>query len=222
MKAKKYRHADLENKRSIFFQIGLIIALGASLAAFEWGTTSAPGGQLVEVDHYAEVPEMMPITKQEAPKKELPKLKQPDVLTIVKEIEEGRELDIHFTSEDLGEPVEIPEMTPETESEPAIFYVVEHMPKFPGGQEALLRYIATSIKYPAICVETGIFGKVYISFVVNEKGHVADAKVVRSPDANLSAEALRVVTSMPQWTPGRQRDRAVRVAFTIPVNFVLQ
>ncbi|MBS2213156.1 energy transducer TonB [Carboxylicivirga mesophila] len=99
---------------------------------------------------------------------------------------------------------------------------MEHMPEFPGGQAALLKYIATSIKYPVICVETGITGKVFISFVVNEKGEVVEAKVARSPDANLSAEALRVVNNMPQWTPGRQRDKAVRVAYTIPVNFVLQ
>ncbi len=222
MKAKKYRHADLENKRGIFFQIGLIVALGASLAAFEWGAPSNTPYQPVDVDPYIEVQEMIPITKHEEPKKELPKIKALDKLILVDETYDGPDCDPDISSEDTGAPIDIPEVISEPDEAPSTFHVVEHMPKFPGGHAALLKYIANSIKYPVICVETGISGRVYVSFVVNEKGQVVEAKVVRSPDANLSAEALRVVNSMPRWTPGRQRDKAVRVAYTIPVNFVLQ
>ncbi len=222
MKAKKYRHADLENKRGIFFQVGLIVALGAALAAFEWGSPSTTSYQPVSEDSFTEVQDMMPITRTEEPKKELPKVKQPIELIITDEITEGPELNTDFVSEDTGAPVEIPEVTPEDDGGTETFFVVEHMPEFPGGQEALLRYIAGAIKYPVICAETGIYGKVYISFIVDENGDVVEAKVVRSPDSRLSAEALRVVNSMPRWKAGRQRDRAVRVAYTIPVNFVLQ
>ncbi|WP_244825085.1 energy transducer TonB [Carboxylicivirga mesophila] len=221
MKAKKYRHADLENKRGIFFQVGLIVALGASLAAFEWGTTASVPYQTIEDDPF-EVQDIIPITHPEEPKKELPKPKILTDLILVDDTFDGPDCDPVIIGEDTGEPFEIPEVAPEPDAEPSTFYVVEHMPEFPGGQAALLKYIATSIKYPVICVETGITGKVFISFVVNEKGEVVEAKVARSPDANLSAEALRVVNNMPQWTPGRQRDKAVRVAYTIPVNFVLQ
>lgn len=221
MKAKKYRHADLENKRGIFFQIGLIVAMGAALAAFEWGTPSKTVYQPVEVDPYTEVQDIIPITRHEEPKKELPKVKQPNVLILTKETV-GPELNTDFVSEDTGAAIEIPEAAPEEDNGTQTFHVVEHMPQFPGGNGALLKYIASSVQYPAICAELGIFGKVYISFVVDEAGNVVEVKVVRSPDARLSAEALRVVNSMPRWTPGRQRDKTVRVAFTIPVNFVLE
>jgi protein TonB len=222
MKAKKYKHADLERKRSIFFQIGLIVALGASLAAFEWGS---PAKAMVHVDvdeGYVEEIEMIQSTKQEEPKKELPKVPKLTELILVDDNYETPD-DLPDFNNDIEDYVyEVPEMPAEKDEAPVTFIHVERMPEFPGGQAALLKYVASQVKYPTICAEAGITGKVYISFVVNEQGNVVEAKVVRSPDKKLSAEALRVVNSMPQWTPGRQRDKAVRVSYTIPVNFVLQ
>ncbi|MBK3517403.1 energy transducer TonB [Carboxylicivirga marina] len=221
MKVKKHRHADLENKRSIFFQIGLIVALGASLAAFEWGSDSNILAQPIDEDPYVEDVEMIPITHPEEPKTALPKPIPLEKIIIVDNTTPVVDDLPDFSSEDTGEPVLIPEMAEEIDDTPMTFYNVQKMPQFPGGSSALLKYIAEHVKYPVICAEAGVTGKVYVSFVVNEKGNVVEAKVVRSPDANLSTEALRVISGLPQWTPGKQRDKAVRVAYTIPVNFVL-
>ena len=222
MKTKKYKHADLEGKRGVFFQLGLIVALGVSLAAFEWGSTSKGLKKAVYMEDYTEVDVMIPVTHPKEKKPELPKaLKLIDVFKQVENNYEGPDDDPVFVSDPEDGWNDVPTMGEEDEV-PSTFFRVEKMPVFPGGSAALLKYIARSVKYPVICVETGVAGKVFVSFVVNEYGQVVDAKIARSPDSNLSREALRVVNTMPKWTPGYQRDKAVRVAYTIPVNFVLQ
>ena len=96
------------------------------------------------------------------------------------------------------------------------------MPEFPGGELALRRFLANAIKYPVIAQENGVEGKVYVSFVVGKDGQVSNARVVRSVDPSLDQEALRVVNSLPVWKPGKQRGQPVRVAFSVPISFVLQ
>ena len=102
-----------------------------------------------------------------------------------------------------------------------IFTIVEQMPEFPGGSLALRKYIAQQIKYPAIAQENGIQGDVYVSFVINSYGVVSDAKIARSVDPALDNEAIRVIYSMPKWKPGYQQGKAVDVAFTVPITFLL-
>jgi len=102
------------------------------------------------------------------------------------------------------------------------FFVVEQMPEFPGGQPALLKFISNSVKYPVIAQENGIQGKVFINFVVDTDGGISNVKVFRGVDPSLDKEAMRVVKSMPRWIPGKQSGKAVRVSFTVPINFVLQ
>jgi TonB family protein len=103
-----------------------------------------------------------------------------------------------------------------------VFNVVEEMPEFPGGESALRKYIGSVVDYPASAKEKGIQGKVYISFVVSSDGTVKDARVVRGVDPALDKEALRVVNSLPRWFPGKQKGLPVSVAYTVPINFVLQ
>ena len=110
----------------------------------------------------------------------------------------------------------------EEESAQQIFTVVETMPEFPGGQGELLKYLAKSIKYPVIAQENGIQGRVTCSFVVNRDGSIVDAEVIRGVDPSLDKEALRVINSMPKWSPGKQRGKPVRVKYTVPVTFRLQ
>lgn len=115
-------------------------------------------------------------------------------------------------------------LEPTQQAKPAekkVFYIVEQMPEFPGGQTALREFIARSIKYPAIAKEKGVHGKVFISFVVSADGSVKDAKVARGIDSSIDMEALRVVNSLPRWKPGTQSGEAVDVAYTIPINFEL-
>ncbi|HPF52000.1 MAG TPA: M56 family metallopeptidase [Draconibacterium sp.] len=103
-----------------------------------------------------------------------------------------------------------------------VFFIVEEMPEFPGGDLALRKYIANSIKYPEIAQDKGIQGKVYVTFVVSKDGTVANARIARGVDPSLDKEALRVVSSLPQWKPGKQRGENVNVSYTVPINFVLQ
>ena len=109
----------------------------------------------------------------------------------------------------------------EEEDRNEVFNSVENMPEFPGGDLGLMKYLQKNVKYPAIAKEYNITGKVYVSFIVDRSGSVTNVKIVRGVDKNLDAEAMRVVKSLPRYTPGRQRGKAVRVMFTIPINFTL-
>ncbi|MCU4156015.1 TonB family protein [Carboxylicivirga sp. A043] len=103
-----------------------------------------------------------------------------------------------------------------------VFFIVEEMPEFPKGEEGLREFIATNVKYPPEAQNTGAFGRAYITFIVADDGTVKDVKVARSSGHSiLDEEAIRVVSSMPQWTPGKQRGKAVNVSFTVPINFSL-
>ena len=111
---------------------------------------------------------------------------------------------------------------PKHEEESKVFDVVEQMPSFPGGNGALLEYLATHVKYPVVAQENGVQGRVIVSFVVERDGSITDVRVVRSVDPSLDREAQRVVSSMPRWTPGKQNGSAVRVKYNVPVSFRLQ
>ncbi|WP_347840967.1 M56 family metallopeptidase [uncultured Draconibacterium sp.] len=108
------------------------------------------------------------------------------------------------------------------EQDDQVFFIVEEMPEFPGGDLALRKYIANSIEYPAEAVENGIQGKVYVSFVVTKDGGIANTKIARGVNPLLDYEAMRVVNGLPKWKPGYQRQKPVNVSYTVPINFVLQ
>jgi TonB family protein len=102
-----------------------------------------------------------------------------------------------------------------------VFWEVEEMPQFPGGEMALRKFISENIKYPAEAKDKGIQGKVFVNFVIKENGKVEKTKVVRNAHPLLDAEALRVINLMPDWTPGKQSGKAVSVSYTVPVQFAL-
>jgi protein TonB len=116
----------------------------------------------------------------------------------------------------------IAEPEPPKVEETKVFDVVEEMPQFPGGQAALLEYLAKNIKYPVVAEENGVQGRVIVTFVVERDGSITDVRVVKSVDPSLDKEAARVVKSMPKWQPGKQNGSAVRVKYTVPVQFRLQ
>ena len=111
---------------------------------------------------------------------------------------------------------------PPKEEETKVFDVVEEMPQFPGGPNALFEYLSKNIKYPVVAEENGVQGRVIVTFVVERDGSITDVKVVKSVDPSLDKEAQRVVKSMPHWIPGKQNGSAVRVKYTVPVTFRLQ
>ena len=124
------------------------------------------------------------------------------------------EIPFEYSGEDKSAP-----MDADTDQ---VFQVVEVDPEFPGGMEALIKYLSENIKYPEQAKKDKIQGRVYISFVVEKDGSVADAKVLRGIGGGCDEEALRVVNAMPKWTPGKMRNTPVRVQFNLPVAFKLQ
>ncbi len=117
---------------------------------------------------------------------------------------------------------EIAQPEPPKEEENKIFDVVEEQPSFPGGAGALMQWLRDNINYPVIAAENGIEGRVIVQFVVSKTGAISDVRVARSVDPSLDKEAVRVVSSMPNWTPGKQNGSAVNVRYTLPVTFKLQ
>ena len=216
MEPKKNPEVNLERKRGLFLQIGLVIALLVVLGAFEYKTYEKIAYNLgaLSLDDLEE--EIIPITKQEV-KPPPPPPPPPEIIEIVEDdvvIED--EIEIEDTESDEDEVIEIIE-----EDDDEFFMVVENMPIFPGGDLGLMKYIQKHVKYPAIAKEYNITGKVYVSFIVDKSGSVTNVKIVRGVDKNLDAEAMRVVKSLPKYKPGKQRGKSVRVMFTIPINFTL-
>ena len=231
MEAKKSPKADLENKKSIFMQIGLVITLILVLVAFEWNSSDGRTSDQYALTEESVEEEIMPITTQEV-KPVLPPPPPPQVMDVLNIVEDNANVDDELvlantesdqnTQVEYSAPIEYAVEKEEEVEEATVFFIVEEMPLFPGGPAELNKYIAQNVKYPVIAQENGIQGRVYVSFVVNSKGKIENVKVARGVDPSLDKEAVRVVESMPEWKPGKQGNKAVKVSFTIPVNFVLQ
>ncbi len=228
MEIKKSPKADLEGKKTTGLLIGLVLILAAMFVAFEWtkrDVVITAGSGIVDVPFEEE---MVPITEQEEPKQAPPPPEAPKVEEVLQIAENDADVEESTiqSNEDKGEAVEIkyvPEVVEEEEvEEQQIFQVVEEMPEFPGGMAECLKFIGKNIKYPTIAQENGVQGRVIVQFVVNQDGSIVDPVVVRSVDPYLDKEALRVIQMMPKWKPGKQRGKAVRVKYTVPVTFKLQ
>ena len=212
---KKDPKISLENKKGMFFQIGLAVTLIAVLISFEWKSYDKSNYNLGDLNLDDMEEEIIPITRQEV-KPPPPPPPPPEIIEIVEdEVEIENEVEIEETDTDEDEIVEI------GEDDEEFFMVVENMPEFPGGDLGLMKFIQKNVRYPAIAKEYNITGKVYVSFIVDKQGSVTNVKIVRGVDKILDAEALRVVSLLPKYKPGKQRGKAVRVMFTIPINFTL-
>ena len=229
MELKKSQKADLEGKKNVYFMIGLVVALGIILLAFEWTAKPSKADSLGSINALDVEEEIIPITREQEikPPPPPPPPKVVEVLNIVDDKTEiDDELEIEDSEADDNTLINVaPVITAkeeEEEEEAQVFFIVEDMPEFPGGEMALRTYIANAIKYPVIAQENGIQGKVYVTFVVGKDGSVSDAKIARGVDPSIDKEALRVVMSLPKWKPGKQRGKPVNVSYTVPINFVLQ
>ena len=227
MEIKKSEKADLERGKGTSILIGFVMALAVLFVALEWTEREVEdNSDLYMARETTITEEMVPITLPE--KKTVPPppaaVSQADIIKIVDDDADIEE-DIMVSAEDQVEWVDLDEydyveVEPEPEEE-EIFMVVEESPEFPGGYEAYLQYLKKNIKYPAICRENNIQGRVIISFVVNKDGKIVDAEVVKGVNPSLDKEALRVISTMPNWKPGKQRGKPVRVKYSSPVNFRL-
>lgn len=229
MEIKKTPKADLENKKSTWLLVGYVIVLSFMFIAFEWTKRDIKIDTSQTVADVVFEEEIIPITEQPEEVTPPPPVAPPPVaetLTIVEDDADVDEVDIAST-EELGQQVEIKyvpvEVEEEEPEEQTIFEVVEEMPEFPnGGQAGLMQYLAKNIKYPTIAQENGTQGRVVCQFVVNKDGSIVDVKVLRGVDPYLDKEAVRVISTMPKWKPGKQRGKPVRVKYTVPVMFRLQ
>lgn len=226
MEAKKTKKADLEHNRLLFLLIGLAATLAFVLLAFEWESSSGEVEEL-EMTQMETEEEIIIQTQQEQvkPPPPPPPKQVAEILNIVEddvEIEEEMEVE-DFEVDEETEVIIVDDLEEEEEEEEApIFYVVEEMPKFPGGELELRKYIAENVRYPTIARENDIKGKVFVRFVVNEKGNVENVSIARGVDPLLDEEAIRVVKGLPKWKPGKQRGKPVKVWYTVPINFTLQ
>lgn len=228
MELKKNKKYELESKRPLFFGIGMIISLSLTILAFEW---KSPIDPVVYEKPVEEEPwfvmEEPKITKQDIPELPKPKaekqvisdavkIKEVEELTNVLETEDHK-IDIESTIDDIisDEPVKV-----EIPEEP--FIVVEEMPEFPGGEQALLSFIAKNIKYPKPAKRMGIEGRVTVSFVIDQDGSITNIEVLRGIGAGCDEEAIRVLKLLPNFSPGKQRGVPVKVQMQLPVNFRLK
>ena len=226
MQLKKNPQASLEDKKLTYVLIGLVFVLSICYVAFEWTEKEVTKYDVVDTEFLFEDEIDIQQTSQETPPPPPPPaVQEVEVLNVVEDDVETESIEIN-TEDDkdvevvIAPPVEAPV---EEEEEEVIFMVVETMPEFPGGQQALFKYLGENVKYPVIAQENGIQGRVICQFVVNKDGSIVDVVVVRSSgEPSLDKEAVRVINSMPKWKPGKQRGKPVRVKYTVPVNFRLQ
>ena len=227
MEAKKSKKATIENQRGSWLLMGLVVALAFMFVSFEWTQHDVRVAALSSDDESIFVTELVPITfpdeKLEPPPP--PENKIVEILEIVKNDIEVAD-NVSTVGEDMDETHKIvwipPVVETEVVDEDVIVDVAEIMPEFPGGTAALMKYLGTNIKYPAISQEMGSEGRVIVQFVVDKDGSISNPEVVRGVDAYLDKEAIRVISSMPKWRPGVQNGKKVRVKYTVPVVFRLQ
>ncbi len=238
MSAYMTANDELRSQKSTNILIGFVLAFAMLFVAFEFTQREV---KVVEdndkIYDFKMEEDMIPITQQQemmAP----PPAAAPTVMEFINEVEDDTELpeeEVETTEEvnqaitavvGTGAPSAVVASGPvgpvvEVDDDDRIYEVVEENAQFPGGDEACFKWLSEHLKYPAICQEQGVQGRVFVSFVVNKDGSIVDVEVKRSPDPNLSKEAERVVKSMPKWKPARQGNRNVRSRFNLPVMFRL-
>jgi protein TonB len=231
MEIKKTPKADLENRKFLYREIGLIIALAFVFAAFEYKTYDNKVEALESDNSVVLEEEMIPITKQELPPPEMPKI---PVITDQFEVVDNNikiTTNVDFSTEDRKDlAVNIKDYTKGSgnreevvEEEEIPFTIVEEKPKFMNGDEnTFTKWVFERLIYPELAKENGVQGRVSVSFLVNTDGTVSDVKVLRGVDASLDKEAIRVISSSPKWQPGRQRGKPVKVRYVFPVIFQLR
>lgn len=223
-RTKKTERADLENKKGIFFQIGLIMALSFALFAFEWKTYDKEAFVFDSIQKSGDIETLPPIIPLDKPEPKIVKVS----LSVFKEVKNTDDVkDVNPISaevnpNDVNEPVNPITIKNDDEIiENEIFRIVEKQPVYPGGESALFEYLGRSIKYPTEAREIGIHGTVYINFIIEKDGSVSNVSVARGIGGGCDEEAVRVIKSMSKWNPGLQREKPVRVQFNVPIKFTL-
>ncbi len=230
MEAKKSEKADLEKKKGLHLEIGLVTILALVLVAFNLRSTdkkdSGFAQQMVTTEMEEEIIQTQ--EEQDIPEPE-PEQPEPEVTTELEVVDDDADIKNELGIVDAGdnankqqEEVVITDVgTEEVVEEEEIFVFVEEYPSYPGGEEALYKYLGQNIQYPDVARDNNITGTVVIRFVVEKDGSITKAAIAREIGGGCGKEALRVVNSMPKWKPGKQSGKPVRTEFTLPVQFQL-
>lgn len=228
MEVKKTPKADLEKKKGLFLEIGLVVILVASLVAFNIKSYDMEEVEISQRTAMDEIEDIVIQTVEDTPPP--PEPEPQEIPTDLKVVENDAKIENELGIVDMGDkqdqamqeviPVQVEEEVEEVEEE--IFQVVEEQPEFPGGVEKLYEFLGKNIKYPQLAKENNITGKVYVTFVVEKDGSITNPRILRDIGGGCGQEAIRVLKSMPKWKPGKQRGKGVRVQFNLPVSFNLQ
>lgn len=231
MEIKKTAKASLEGKKLLFREIGLIIALLITYGAFEWSTSEKEVSTLQAETEIVAEEEIIPITTETPPPPpEAPK--EPVVSDFIDIVDDDVQVEDNLllsTEDDASLGVEIKEYVPQAVEEEVVeeeeipLAIVEEKPKFRGGEATeFTKWVYDNIVYPEIAKENGVQGRVMLQFTIETDGRVSKVTVLRGVDSSLDKEAVRVVSSSPKWTPGKQRNKPVRVRYTFPIIFQLR
>ena len=229
MEVKKSEKASLENKRLLFVEIGFVVALLAVLLAFEWSSKEKADTSLLAENKELIEEEIIPIT-QETPPPPPEMAKIPILSDQIDIIDDDVKINDNIINleDDANLGVDIQDYVEEVkeevvEEETIPFQLVEEKPQFQGGDaNDFTKWVNQRLVYPDVAKENGVQGRVILQFTVNTDGSVSGVKVLRGVDPSLDKEAVRVVSMSPKWTPGKQRDRKVKVTYTFPVIFQLR
>ena len=234
MEIKKSAKANLENKKLLFTEIGLIIALVVVYIAFDWSTSDKQVSVFEETAEVVEAEEMIPITQETPPPPPTAAPKIPILSDQIDIVDDEIQVDDNLfmnLEDDASMGVEIMDYVAEVAEETIIEEAVpfdaisfEQRPTFNGGdaREEFPKWVYSQLEYPDVARENGISGRVFLQFTVEKDGTVTNVRVLRGVDPALDQEAIRVVQSSPKWTPAKQRDKAVRVSFSFPIVFQLR
>ena len=235
MEPKKNPKKDLSRKSGIYFAIGLMLVLLMAFVALEWKTYENDPEYDTAMNVQDELIEDVPITIQLKTPPPPKQVQAPPVIEVVddeKDVIEDVIASLEANQEDTI--LEFADLVVEETDEPdpeISFMVIEEVPVFPGCKDAknkracfqkmLNKHIAKNFRYPEIAQEMGIQGRVNIMFVIQKDGSIGNIQL-RGPDKNLEAEARRIIDKLPKMIPGKQRGQAVKVPFSLPINFKLQ
>jgi protein TonB len=222
MKARKTTKSDLENKTAIFFEIGLIFALGVVYFAFNAKSYQKQSLNLLQQKTQQTIQESVPVTVQKEKLPPPPPKQVTQIKIVSNSMKINENIDIDVGALQSTPVTNYASPTEEEVPEKTIFQVVEDMPHFKGGEVALMKYLSAHIQYPEMAKEIGVQGTVFVKFVVEPDGSIDQVEIIRGIGGGCDKEAMRVVKSMPKWVPGKQRGKPVRVFFNIPVKFILQ
>lgn len=223
MEDRKNPKLDLNRKKALFFNLGLVVALAFTLMAFEWKFYEEDTKVVFNTDTEIIDEIIVPPTIHEPPKP--PVLKHPRIIELPPDEEIPLEIEIDIDNDPFEEPVIeniVYEEAPPVEDLPTDFILVETQPTFMGGgPEKFLAHIFKNINYPDKARRLGIEGKVFVKFIIDKSGNITDVEVMKGIGGGCDEEAARAIADAPAWTPGKQRGRPVSVRMMVPINFRL-